>query len=296
MDSTKGLAHRAGLLYALASSLAPFAYLYVPGVLLVEGDALATADRVRASENLLRAAIVAELYGVTLVLFASLALYQLFKRVDQRNSVLMAAMMLVSVPISYVNVLNHIAPLVLLKNPAIAAVLDPGQVAAQVMLFLRLHNYGLVINQIFWGLWLFPLGALTMRSGFIPRWVGVPLFFAGAGYVINSLGTLLLPPSLRWITQYGQVLGVGEMPFTFYLLIWGVRGHAVDRVAALLVVMSSAMGAAALVLLNLKRIDFTQYAALVLASLFIVFGLVMRWRWSESSESRSTTRTAGPEA
>ena len=229
MDSNKSLARRAGLLYVLACSLAPFAYLYVPGVLLVEGDALATADRVRASENLLRAAIFAELYGVTLLIFAALALYQLFKNVDQKTSFLMAVMMLVSVPISYSNVLNNIAPLILLKNPAIAAVLDPGQVAAQVTLFLRLHNYGLVVNQIFWGLWLFPIGVLVMRSGFIPRWLGVPLFFAGAGYVLNSLGMLVLPPSLRWITENLQILGVGELPFfTFYLLIWGARGSPVD--------------------------------------------------------------------
>ena len=289
MDSTKSLAQRAGLLYVLASSLAPFAYLYVPCVLLVEGDALATADRVRASENLLRAAIVAELYGVTVLIFASLALYQLFKRVDQRTSILMAVLMLVSVPISYVNALNNIAPLILLKNPAIAAVLDPGQVAAQVTFFLRLHNYGLVINQIFWGLWLFPIGVLVMRSGFIPRWLGVPLFFAGAGYVINSLGTLLLPPSLRWITQYGQVLGVGEMPFSFYLLIWGVRGHAMDRLTALLVLLSFAIGTGALVLLNLKRIDATQYAALVLASLVVVVGMVMRWKQIDNTTAGART-------
>jgi len=289
MDSTKSLAQRAGLLYVLASSLAPFAYLYVPGVLLVEGDALATADRVRASENLLRAAIVAELYGVTVLIFASLALYQLFKIVDQRTSILMAVLMLVSVPISYVNALNNIAPLILLKSPAIAAVLDPGQMAAQVTFFLRLHNYGLVINQIFWGLWLFPIGVLVMRSGFIPRWLGVPLFFAGAGYVINSLGTLLLPPSLRWITQYGQVLGVGEMPFMFYLLIWGVRGHAMDRLTALLVLLSVAIGTGALVLLNLKRIDATQYAALVLASLVVVVGMVMRWKQVDNTTAGART-------
>jgi hypothetical protein len=287
MHSTRIQARRAGLLYVLASSLAPFAYLYVPGVLLVEGSALATADRVRASENMLRAAIVAELYGVTVLVFASLALYQLFKNVDQKCSILMAALMLVSVPISYVNTLFHIAPLALLKSPAIAAVLEPGQVAAQAMFFLRLHNYGLVVNQIFWGLWLFPLGALVIRSGFIPRWLAFPLFVAGAGYVINSLGALL-PPSLRSITQYGQILGVGEIPFSFYLLIWGARGYASDRLATFLVLLSFAIGTGALVSLNLKRIDPTQYAALVLASLVVVLGLVIRWRWSESS-----TRTAG---
>jgi len=286
MDPTRSLARRAGLLYVLASSTAPFSYLYVPDTLIVQGDALATADRVRALEGLLRAAIVGELYSATLLVFAALALYQLFKGVDQRTSALMAVMILVSVPISYVNALSHIAPLVLLKNPAIAAVLDPGQVAAQVTLFLRLHNYGLVINQIFWGLWLFPIGVLVMRSGFIPRWLAFPLFFAGTGYVLNSLGMLLLPPSLRWITESLQLLGVGEMPFfSFYLLIWGVRGHAVDRLAALLVLTLFAMGTASVGLLLLHRINATQYAVVTLASLVVVFGLVMRWRSEPSTEA-----------
>jgi len=196
--------------------------------------------------------------------------------------------MLVSVPISYINALNHIALLILLKTPAIAAVLDPRQMAAQVMLFRRLHVYGLVINQIFWGLWLFPIGVLVMRSGFIPRWLAFPLFFAGAGYVLNSLGTLLLPPSQRWLTESLQALGVGEMPlFSFYLLIWGVRGHAADRLAALLVLVSFAIGTASVVLLLLKRIDPAQYAVLALAYLVVVFGLVMRWRSEPSAEART---------
>ena len=282
IPSTRSEARRAGLLYALTSSLAPFAYLYVPGVLLDEGNALATADRVRASENLLRAAIVSELYGVTILAFAGLALYRLFRNVDRERSMLMAALMLVSVPISYVNTLFHVAPLLLLESPAIAAVLDPGQVAAQVMLFLRLHNSGLVVNQIFWGLWLFPIGALVIRSRFMPRWLAYPLYLAGAGYVLNSLGAFL-PPALRSITQYGQILGVGEMPFTFYLMIWGARGYVFDRLAMVLVLLSFAIGTGALVLLNLGRIDPAQYGLAVLASLVVVIGLVLRWRWSESS-------------
>jgi len=84
---------------------------------------------------------------------------------------------------------------------------------------------------------------------------------------------------------------VGEVFFSFYLLIWGARGHVVDRLAALLVLLFSAIGIAALALLIVKRIDAIQYAALMLASLVVAVGTVMRWRWSESS-----TRTAGAEA
>jgi hypothetical protein len=283
MDPTRNEARWAGLLYVLAGSAAPFSYLYVPGALLVQGDALATAERVRASEGLLRAAVAGELYGATLLIFAALALNQLFRKVEPRAATLMAVMMLVSVPISYVNALNHIAPLVLLKSPAIASVLDAGQVAAQVTLSLRLHAYGLFVGQILWGLWLFPIGVLVLRSGFIPRWLAWPLFMAGSGYVLHSLGTLLLPPSLRWTTDYLQALGVGELPFfSFYLLIWGARGHAVDRFAAVLVLVLIALGMASFVLLLLHRVDAIQYGALKLAGLVLLLGLVLRWRSAHS--------------
>jgi len=293
MDSTRSQARWAGLLYATASSLAPFAYLYVPGRLLVPNDALATAEHVRASEGLLRAAIGAELYGVTVLFFAALALYELFKRVDSKLAGVMAAMMLVSVPISYAGTLFHIAPLVLLKSPAFAAVLDPGQIAAQVTLFMRLHNYGLVVNQIFWGLWLIPVGMLVLRSGLFPRWLAWPLFAAGTGYVLNSLGGLLLPPSLRWLTENLQILGVGEGPFFFfYLLIWGVRGHAPDRIAAAMVVLLFVVGLASLVLLMGHRIDAMQYGAFVLAKLVLAIGLVLRWRHQERSSEATVFAAA----
>lgn len=285
MDLTRSLARRAGLLYVLAGSLAPFSFLYVPSLLMVEGDALATAEHVRASEGLLRAAILGELYNATLLVFAALALHRLFKQVDPWISRLMVALMLVSVPISYVNTLLHIAPLVVLKSPAIAAMVDARHVAALVTLSLRLHNYGLVINQIFWGLWLFPIGFLILRSTFIPRWLAYPLFLAGGGYVLNSLGTLLLPPALRWITANLQILGVGEVPFfSFYLLIWGARGQAVDRVGAFLVLLATIIGMAALALLMGRRIDAIQYAALELASLVVMAGLLLRWRRLESKD------------
>ncbi len=287
MESIRSQARRAGLLYIFAGSMAPFAYLYVPSKLLVVGDALATAERVRASEGLLRAAVVCELYGATVLLFAALALNELFKRVDRKLSTVMTAMMLVSVPISYVNTLAHIAPLVLLKTSAIASSLGPGAAAASVMLCLRLHDYGLIVNQIFWGLWLIPVGILVIRSQFIPRWLGYPLFVAGGGYVLNSLGMLVLPPSVRWITDSLQALGVGEMPFfSFYLLIWGARGYAVDRLAAVLVVIFFVIGTAGTGLLLLNRIAPAQYEAFVLTSLAVAIVLVMRWRSEARAESR----------
>src|SRR5262249_51812255 len=139
MDSTRKLARRAGWLYLAQCFPAPFAFLYVPGRLMVAGDAVATAERVRTSESLLRAAVLAELLSATLIIFTLMAFYRLFRRVDEHVSGILAAMMLASVPISFVNSLFHIAPLLLIKNPAIASGLGDSSVAALVTLSLRLH-------------------------------------------------------------------------------------------------------------------------------------------------------------
>jgi Domain of unknown function (DUF4386) len=223
MDSTQKLARRAGLLYWLAGAAAPFAYLYVPKALLVSGDAVATAERVRASTGLLRAGIVVELFGVTVLVFAALALWRLFEKVGAGAARVLAAMMLVSVAISYLNSVAFIAPLVLVESRALAAALAPAELAAQVLLYLRLHDYGLIVNQIFWGLWLYPFGALVVRSRFIPRWLGYPLYAAGTGYVVCSLVFLLLPPEQHWIGQAAQALGIGELPVMIWMIFWGAR-------------------------------------------------------------------------
>jgi len=290
MEANRNTARCAGLFYWLACLGAPFAYLYVPGVLLAKNDALATADRVLASEGLLRAAIFGELFSATLMMFAALTLYELFRPVDRKTAAIMVAMMLASVPISYANTLFNSAPFLLLKTPAFGALLGPEAAAAQVTLFLHLHNYGVFVGQILAGLWLFPIGVLIMRSGFIPRWLAYPLFFAGTGYVCNSLGQLLLPPSLRWITENLQILGLGEMPFfSFYLLIWGVRGYRVDRISALLALMSFAIAIGGLILLMIERIQPIVYGALVLGSLVALFGAALRWR---SDGTPATTQSA----
>jgi hypothetical protein len=220
---TRSLARRAGWWYLAHGLPAPFAYLVLPKLLLVPGDAAASVERVRAHEDLLRAGVVGELLSATLLVFGTVAFYRLFRAVDEGIARLLAAMMLASVPISFVNSIFNLAPLVLTADPAIASALGPGETAAQVVLFLRLHGYGLFVNQVLWGLWLFPLGILVLRSGFIPRLLGYPLFVAGAGYLLHTLTMLLLPPALRWIGQRAQLLGLGELPAFLFLQIWGAR-------------------------------------------------------------------------
>jgi len=152
MNSIKKQARFAGLLYLLASIVGALGLIYVPGKLIVPGDATATADRARASETLLRLGIASELIGFIIFIFVVLALYRLFKRVNQKHALAMATLLLVSIPVSLLNVLNEIAALIVVSGADFLSVFAKGQLDALAYLFIRLHGLGFVVAQIFWGL------------------------------------------------------------------------------------------------------------------------------------------------
>src|SRR5712692_55623 len=194
MNQTRKRARVAGLLYLLIGITAPIGLVYVPSTLIVPGDATATADHIRASESLLRIGIASELFHQTIAIFLVLALYRLFKAVNETYAWQMVILgALVSVPIVFLNVLNEIAALVLVSGADFLSVFDKRQLDALAFLFLRLHNQGINVASIFWGLWLFPFGMLVIRSGFIPRVLGVLLMIAGSAYLVSSFTSVLLP-------------------------------------------------------------------------------------------------------
>src|SRR5574341_386512 len=166
-------AKTAGILYFLTALIAPIGLMYVPGKLIVTGDAAATAERIHASEWLLRLGIGTELIPQIIGIFYVLALYRLFKPVDKNQAIVMLILGgLISIPIMFLSVLNEIAALTLVSNANYLSVFDRSQLDALTYFFMRLHGQGLVLASIFWGLWLFPFGTLVIRSGFIPKVLG----------------------------------------------------------------------------------------------------------------------------
>jgi hypothetical protein len=226
MNSIKKQARVAGLWYLVLGITAPIGLIYVPGELIVSEDAAATCDHIRASEWLLRIGIGDELFHQVICVFLVLALYRLFKPVSEthaRQLIILGA--LVSVPIVFLNVLNEIAALVLVSRADFLSVFDKRQLDALAYLFLRLHSQGIIVASVFWGLWLFPFGTLVIRSGFIPRLLGILLFLAGVGYLTVSFSSLVLPQLPRAVDQLGGILELGELPIMFWLLIWGAKGQ-----------------------------------------------------------------------
>jgi hypothetical protein len=233
VNPTKQLARRAGLLYFLLALSAPLGLMYVPGKLIVSGDATATADRIRAGETLLRLGIASELVHQVIVIFLVLVLYRLFRPVDEalaRQVVVLGA--LVSVPIVFVNVLNDLAAWTLVSGAKYLEVFERPQLDALAYLFIRLHGLGITLASIFWGLWLFPFGRLAIRSRFIPPVFGYLLYVAGFAYLGDAFFTLILPRYKDLFATFTMPLAMAEVPIIFWLLIWGAREPVARRSAA----------------------------------------------------------------
>jgi len=232
MSLTKDPGRFAGLLYIVASILAIFALLYVPSRLIVHGNPTATADNIASSETLFRLGIAADLIGQALFIFVALALYDLLKGVNQRHALLMLTLILVSIPIAFLNEVNSLAVLTLVRGADSQALFEKPQRDTLAMLFLNLHGDGFDVAGIFWGLWLFPLGLLVYRSGFLPRFLGVLLLLGGFYFLVNSLASLVLPRYEAIVLRWTSPLQFGEVLFMLWLLIKGAKPLAVPASTA----------------------------------------------------------------
>lgn len=227
MSFTKDPGRHAGLLYLLASIPGFFALLYVPSKIFVRGNATATANNIAAHEMLFRLGIAADLIGQVLFIFVALALYYLLKGVNPRHALLMLILILIAIPIAFVNEVNSIAALVSARGVDFLSVFDKSQRDALARLFLDLRGSGFDVAGIFWGLWLFPLGLLVYRSGFLPRILGVLLMIACWAYLANSFTSLVLPRYEALVNRWIGPLQLAEMVFMLWLLIKGARPKAI---------------------------------------------------------------------
>lgn len=223
--TSKKIARTAGLLYLIVVVTGVFSLLYVPSQITVQGDASATVRNIVASESLFRLGIVAGLVCHTAFLLLPLVLYKLLAPFGKGAAVLMVAFAVVSVPISFVNLLNKLDILSLLSGADYPQAFTTEQLHAQVMQSLAAYRNGMLVSQIFWGLWLLPFGYLVFKSGILPRILGVLLVMGCFGYLIDFLGGALFrgyPDTAiaRLVTLPGSF---GEIGTCLWLLIMGVR-------------------------------------------------------------------------
>ncbi len=220
IKSPRNVARIAGLLYLILAICGGFAEFFVRQNLIVPGDAVRTAANILSSESLFRAGIVVELIGQVVFVVLALLLYQLLKAINRNLAVLMVILVIVAVTITCANMLNQYGALMMLNGDGFLNAFDLDQRQALAMTFLDLHEAGYMIAQVFFGLWLFPLGYLVYRSRFLPRIVGILLFVACFGYMADVVTYFLFP---SFDVVFSEFTFVGELLLLLWLLAKGIN-------------------------------------------------------------------------
>jgi len=233
MTSLSKNARIAGLLYLLLPLFGPIRLIYIPTTLFVSADATATAANILDHELLFRFGIVTELFCAAVLIFLVLALYRLFKGVNQTQSVLMVVLggVMPSV-INFINAAMDGIAMLLLRGDDFSAVFEKPQRDALAFVFLRLHHQVDVAAEVLWGLWLIPLAILIWQSRFLPRLLAVWLSIAGVSYLALSFTGELLPQFYDTVFRIGSPARIGEVAFLLWLLIMGAKAPAANAHAA----------------------------------------------------------------
>jgi hypothetical protein len=234
MNSVKRLARIAGVLYLLIAITSAFALVVVDGRVYVPGDPATTAATVVANSGLVRLGAIADLFQATVFVFLAMILYRLLKHVHQSAAGAMVILVAIATGVMCMDAVFRFAALRVATDASYTAAFGTVGSNALVLLLLDTQHYRYLIAQIFYGLWLVPLGYLAYTSGLFPRALGVVLIVGGACYLVDLLVRFLMPELGERIHGFVVIPPtIAEVWTLGYLLIKGIRSsHSTEVIGA----------------------------------------------------------------
>jgi hypothetical protein len=224
LKSNKKTARIAGILYLVVGVFGGFAEGFVDPKMYVAGNAAATVENVIANSGLVRIGVVAHLLDGTFFVLTAMALYTLLQHVNKSMARAMLVLVIIATAIKCLNAVFQFESLRIATDSSYATAFGIAGSNSLVMLLLDTHHYGTLIAQVFFGLWLIPLGFLTYKSKMFPKWLARILVIAGVCYLIDLLAAFLFPDFYRKIHAFVIIpCAIAEIAIVLYLLIIGAR-------------------------------------------------------------------------
>jgi Domain of unknown function (DUF4386) len=190
----------------------------------VPGDAATTAANVVANAGLLRIGVVADLLQATVFVFLAMTLFLVLKHVDRNAATAMVILVAIATTMMCLNKVFQFAALLVAGDASYVAAFGAAGSNALVLLLLDIHNYGFLIAQIFFGLWLIPLGYLAYKSGMFPRALGLVLIVGGVSYLVDMFAQFLVPNVGETVHRFLAIPpSIAEIWMVLYLLVKGVK-------------------------------------------------------------------------
>ncbi|HEX8815453.1 MAG TPA: DUF4386 domain-containing protein [Terriglobales bacterium] len=196
---------------------------WVRSRLVVDDDAAATAHNILAHQMLYRWGFVGDVISVVAFIVYTLLLYDLFRPVSRRLSLLAAVSNLLGFPVQLSIGVFLLAPLVVLEGAGSSSAVDVARSQALALMSLRLYDYGYAICMVLFGVWNILTGYLIFRSTFLPRILGVLLAISGFYYEIDNFAQFLSPAIAALVEPYVFVVGMAELLLATWLVVMGVN-------------------------------------------------------------------------
>jgi hypothetical protein len=201
-----------------------FAEGFVDPKMYVAGDAAATAGNVVANSGLVRIGVVAHLLDATFFVLTALTLYILLQHVHKSVARAMLVFVALAVGIISLNAVFQFEGLQVATDPTYVTAFGVVGSNALVLLLLDIQHYGTLAAQVFFGLWLAPLGYLAYKSGLFPRALGVMLVVATVSYLVDLLAAFSFPDLAKQLHPFLAIApAIAEIWMVIYLLVFGVR-------------------------------------------------------------------------
>jgi hypothetical protein len=201
---------------------------YLPGKIIVGGDAGATAANILQHPTLFRMTFAAYLVeGICDVLLA-VVFYILLEPID-RNLALISAFFGVVAMLTYAIAESSFftASLVVRETNGMAA-FTAEQRGALALLATRVSRTTAELFLITYGIGVMIRGYLLARSNYVPKAIAVLFMIGGAGFILKTV-TYLLAPSLSSPILL-MPMAVGALPLMLWLLVKGVAAPTGERV------------------------------------------------------------------
>jgi len=193
------------------------------GSFIVPGDAATTVSNIMAHEGVFTLTAVGDLLAAVLFFLAAWALYVLLKPVNKNLALLFLLLNLGGVAVQCSGDFFLFASQLLMNGPDTLNVFQADQLQSLAMFFLDLREKGFTVAQLFYGAWLFPLGYLVFKSGFLPKFLGIVLMVHCFTWVSTFFQSFLFP-GFTAITYVSWPLGfIAEFGLTLWLLVMGAK-------------------------------------------------------------------------
>ncbi len=223
-NSNKKLGRIAGVLYLLVGIFGGFSEGFVDPKVYVAGNAADTARNVVTNSELVRLGVVAHLLDGTFFVFLAMTLYVLLQHINRSVARAMLILVALATGIICLNAVFQFEGLRVANDGAYSGAFGVEGSNALVLLLLDIQHYGTLIAQVFFGLWLIPLGYLAYKSVLFPKWLGFLLIVGGACYLVDLLAAFLLPRFEQTIHTVVLIpSAISEISMVVYLLAVGVK-------------------------------------------------------------------------